>query len=307
MSVRIGIGALTSPGHQGRGPFLEYLDTLESQNWDSIWFSDRIVGPVPRLDPIAAMAMVAAYTKKLRFGTGVLLMSMRSPVSTAHALATIDLISEGRLVVGVGIGQESNLEYDAMGVKKRDRGRRLDEAIHVMRRLFSEDTITYESDFLKIDDAGINPKPSHPDIPIWIGGRTEAAFRRTGFLGDGWLPSQVTPEEAAYGVDRINAFAKEAGREIPDDHFGLQIGSYIVEQGELPLEKISNFMLRRRSDIGLDELNLLGPPETVLNRMNQYIDAGITKFVLNPACDATELPHQLELQSQVLVEHFHKK
>ena len=228
-------------------------------------------------------------------------------MSTAHALATIDLISGGRLVVGVGIGQESNLEYDAMGVRKRDRGRRLDEAIHVMRRLFAEDTITYESEFLKIDGAGINPKPSHAGIPIWIGGRTEAAFRRTGFLGDGWLPSQVTPEEAAYGIDRINRFALEAGRQIPDDHFGVQIGSYIDEAGKIPVDKISEFMPRRRSDVGLSELNLLGSPEMVLDRMNQYIDAGVTKFVLNPACGFEELPRQLELQSEILISHFHAK
>ena len=153
MSVKIGVSGASVMAREGRDTFLRYLDALEELEWDSVWFSDRIVGPAWRMDPLAGMAITAGRTQKLKFGTGVLLMSMRSPVTVARELATIDLLSGGgRLVVGVGVGQESTLEYDAMGVAKRDRGKRLDEAIRLMRRLWSEDRITYESDF---DENGI--------------------------------------------------------------------------------------------------------------------------------------------------------
>ncbi len=208
MSVKIGISGASVMAREGRETFLRYIDTVEELGWDSVWFSDRIVGPAWRMDPMAGMAMIAGRSETLKFGTGVLLMSMRSPVTMARELATLDALAPRRLVVGVGVGQESALEYDAMGVRKRDRGKRLDEAIRIMRRLWSEDRVTYESEFLKLADTGVNPKPARgADVPIWIGSRAEPGLRRTGYLGDGWLPTQITPAEVADGIAWIKSYA----------------------------------------------------------------------------------------------------
>lgn len=309
MTVRVGIGSTsaTSMARSGRDAFLGYLDTLEQQGWDSIWFSDRIVGPVWALDPITAMAMVAAHTRKLKFGTGVLLMSVRSPVTTARSLAAIDYFSGGRLIVGVGVGQESPIEYDAMGVRKADRGKRLDEAIRLMRRLWTEERVTYQSPFVKLADVGISPRPHQANVPIWIGGRTEAAFRRTGVLGDGWLPTQVTPQDVAVAIPRIQRYAAEVAREVPDDHFGVQLGCYLVEGGPVPMDKVSNHLLRRRTDVGLERLHLLGTPAQVQAQMREFVDAGATKFVINPACGPDELQRQLEWQAAEIVRPLHAK
>ena len=122
MSVRIGVAGASPFARQGRDALFDYLATVEAQGWDSIWFPDRIVGQGWVLDPLVGMAMVVARTQRIKIGTGVLLMSMRSPVATGRSLAAIDHLSGGRLIVGVGIGQEATLEYDAMGVRKRDRG-----------------------------------------------------------------------------------------------------------------------------------------------------------------------------------------
>ncbi len=307
MSVKIGASGASVMARQGRDTFLRYLDTLEEQGWDSLWFSDRIVGGAWRMDPIAGMAMVAARTEKLKFGTGVLLMSMRNPVLTARELATVDLLSNGRLVVGVGVGQESPLEYEAMGVRKRDRGKRLDEAIVLMRRLWTEDKLTYESEFLKINDAGIGIKPKNPNIPIWIGSRSEPGLRRTGRLADGWLPTQLTPEEVAQGIAKIQAAASEAGREIPDDHFGLQVSTYLVERGEVPSYVKENSLLRRRVDVPPEAINLIGTPDQVMSKIREFIDAGATKFVFNPVCGPDEMWDQLRLQAEHIVQPFHQK
>ncbi|MEX2599803.1 MAG: TIGR03619 family F420-dependent LLM class oxidoreductase [Dehalococcoidia bacterium] len=307
MSVKIGVSGVSVMARQGRGAFLRYLDTLEEQGWDSLWLSDRILGSAWRMDPIAGMAMVAARTEKLKFGTGVLLMSMRNPVLTARELATIDMLSDGRLVVGVGVGQESPAEYDAMGVRKRDRGRRLDEAMVLMRRLWTEDRVTYESEFVRLTDAGIGIRPKQANIPVWVGGRAEAALRRTGRLADGWLPTQITPKEVAQGIASINAYAAEAGRSIPDDHFGLQISTYLVERGEVPSEVKERYLLQRRSDVTPEAINLLGTPDQVMARLREYIDAGATKFVFNPACGADEMLEQLRIQAEAIVQPFHQK
>ena len=114
MSVKIGLAGASVMAREGRDAFMAYVDAAEELDWDSVWFSDRIVGPAWRMDPLAGMALVAGRTEKLKFGTGVLIMSVRSPVSTAREVATIDLLSNGRLVLGVGVGQESPAEYEAM-------------------------------------------------------------------------------------------------------------------------------------------------------------------------------------------------
>lgn len=307
MSVKIGLSGGSVMAREGRDAFLRYIDAAEELGWDSVWFSDRIVGPVWRMDPLAGMAITAGRTATLKFGTGVLLMSVRSPVSTARELATIDLLSDGRLVLGVGVGQESPAEYEAMGVRKQDRGRRLDEAITVMRRLWTEERVTYESEFLKLTDASIGVRPKQANVPIWIGSRSEAGLRRTGRLGDGWLPTQVTPEEVAAGIARIEEYAAEAGREIPDDHFGLQISAYMVESGSVPAHIKERFLLQRRTNVAPEQINLLGTQDEIMARLREYIDAGATKFVFNPACGADEMLDQMRLQAEAIVQPFHRK
>ena len=291
----------------GRETFLRYIDTLEELGWDSVWFSDRIVGAAWRMDPLVGMAITVGRTEKLKFGTSVLIMSVRSPVTTARALATIDMMAPGRLVVGVGVGQESPVEYEAMGVRKRDRGKRLDEAIVIMQRLWEEDKVTYESDFIKLTDATIAPRPITPNLPMWIGSRAEAGLRRTGYLGTGWLPTQMLPDEIRAGIKRINEYATEAGRSIPDDHFGLQVSTYVVENGKVPDYIKEKYLLQRRADVTPEQINLIGTPDEIIERMKEYIDAGATKFVFNPACGPDELFEQLELQGKLLVQPFHQK
>ena len=307
MSVKIGLSGASVMAREGREAFLQYVDTAEELGWDSVWFSDRIVGAAWRMDPIAGMAIVTGRTEKLKFGTGVLLMSMRSPVTAARELATIDLLSNGRLVLGVGVGQESPAEYEAMGVRKRDRGRRLDEAIVLMRRLWTEERVTYESEFVKLTDAAISVRPKQANVPIWIGSRSEAGLRRTGRLGDGWLPTQMTPEEVAAGIACIQEYAAEAGRQIEEDHFGLQISSYLVESGSVPSHIQERYLLQRRSDEPPERLNLLGTQEQIMARLREYIDAGATKFVFNPACGADEMLDQMRLQAEAIVQPFHQK
>ncbi len=305
MAIRIGLGGGSPMAKQGLDRFFQYLDAAESQGWDSVWFSDRLIGPVWSMDPVVAMAMTAARTERLRFGAAVLLMSMRSPVATARAMATIDALSGGRLVVGVGVGQESPVEYDAMGVNKQERGRRLDEAIRVMRLLWTEELVTYQGRYVKLNNGGISPMPVQRPIPIWIGGRTAAALRRTGRLGDGWLPTQVTPEDVALGIRHIQECAAEAGRQVPEDHFGVNIRCYVVERGPVPMERVLPHLLLRRQDVPPERLCLLGTVDQVQARLQEYVKAGATKFVLGTACDPDETLEQMELQAEALVKPFH--
>jgi alkanesulfonate monooxygenase SsuD/methylene tetrahydromethanopterin reductase-like flavin-dependent oxidoreductase (luciferase family) len=177
----------------------------------------------------------------------------------------------------------------------------------LMLRFWAEDKITYESDFIKLTDASVAVKPSRPELPLWIGSRAEAGLRRTGYLGTGWLPTQMLPDEIRAGIKRINEYATEARRAIPDDHFGLQVSSYVVENGKVPDYIKEKYLLQRRTDATPEQINLIGTPDEIIERMKKYIDAGATKFVFNPACGPDELFEQLELQGRLIVQPFHKK
>ena len=218
MSVRIGYmpGAFPS-GKEGVKYLRDLVEVGDKYGYDSIWLSDRVVGERASPEPLIALSMVAGYSEKMKFGTSVLQLPVRNPVVLAKEMATLDYLSNGRFLPAIGLGQEDPREYEACGVSKEDRGLRTDEAVDVMRCLWHEDNVTYEGRFFSLHDVTINPKPVQvPSLPVWIGGRSTAAQRRVGRVGDGWLVSSATPQEVREGVDVIFATAAEYGREIED-------------------------------------------------------------------------------------------
>src|SRR5207249_3906547 len=136
-------------------------------------------------------------------------------------------LSAGRALPAVGIGVEQEREFRAAGVPFKERGRRTDEAIRIMRRCWAEDEVTHDGEFWKLERVTVLPKPVQQPMPLWIGGNSEAAMRRAGRLGDGWIPSFITPEQFRAGVEKTCAFAAEARREVPGDHFGALVNFWL--------------------------------------------------------------------------------
>src|SRR5437879_3084645 len=227
IKYRIGIMPGQWPaGPDGRDLFWRVIETCERTEIDSIWFSDRLSSPIPVLEPIIAMAAVAARTQRLKFGPSVLVAPFRAPVLAARQLAMLDYLSGGRALPAVGIGVEQEREFRAAGVPFKERGRRTDEAIRIMRRCWAEDEVTHDGEFWTLERVTVLPKPVQQPMPLWIGGNSEAAMRRAGRLGDGWIPSFITPEQFRAGVEKTCAFAAEARREVPADHFGALVNSW---------------------------------------------------------------------------------
>ena len=135
----------------------------------------------------------------------------------------IEYLSNGRMLPAVGIGVEQDREFKAAGVPFRERGRRTDEAITIMRRCWSEDEVTFAGEFWQLDRITVLPRPIQQPFPLWIGGNSEAAMRRAGRMGDGWIPSFIAPEVFRVGVEKTQAFAAEEGREVPADQFGTLV------------------------------------------------------------------------------------
>ncbi|HEX6510993.1 MAG TPA: TIGR03619 family F420-dependent LLM class oxidoreductase, partial [Chloroflexota bacterium] len=255
--------------------FWSVVDGCERLGFDSLWLSERPSGPVP--DSLSALAAIAGRTSRLKFGSSVLVAPAYNPVLLAKALATTDVLSGGRVLPAVGIGQDNPQELEALAMRKQERGRRLDEAIVLMKRLWTEERVTFHGDFYHVTEFTIWPRPVGPLArAVWAGGNSDAAHRRAGRLCDGWLPSYATPAEIERGIAAINHYAAEAGREVPDDHIGVLIPvSFEAE----PTAQ----MLARRPHIHPSEYAGFGSTDAMLTQARRFVQAGASKLVLFPA------------------------
>jgi probable F420-dependent oxidoreductase len=191
----------------------------EELGFADAWSSEHIIIPIGApyppsaifYDPVLTLTWAAAFTKKLRLGTSVLVLPMRHPLPLAKELATLQCLSEGRLILGAGVGW-LEAEFAALGVPFRERGRRMDEGIAMMRAAWKEDPVSFPARHIPahIEDMRMRPQPAAP-IPIWIGGRSEAALDRAVRLADGWHGSRLTPDAAAPIVRRLREKRPEPG------------------------------------------------------------------------------------------------
>ncbi|HEX9788434.1 MAG TPA: LLM class flavin-dependent oxidoreductase, partial [Candidatus Binatia bacterium] len=224
----------------------------------------------------------------------------RHPIVLAKELATLDFLSQGRLFPAFGLGGEGSKDLQAVGVSNKERAARTDEAIVLMRRLWTEEAVAFEGKFFSVREVTIMPRPWRKNgPPIWIGGRSQAAMRRTGRLGDGWLVSSVSPAEVESGIASIRAHAAEAGREVPEDHYGVLIPFYFADSDEA-LE-VAGGSIRPRSDLPVAEFTAFGTPDQVRAKVQAYIVAGATKFIMRPCGPFEKWREQVEILSREVI------
>jgi probable F420-dependent oxidoreductase len=290
MKIRIGYG-LGTAGMTGTGEeYARFIDDLERLRFDSVWFSERINGAAP--DPVVAMAFAAGRTTKLKLGMSVMVLPGRNPVLVAKELASLDLLSGGRLLPAFGLGVADPKEQGAFGVAREDRAPMFNESLGIIRRLWTEDNVSHEGRFYRFADVTVRPRPKQNPPEVWLGGFAPSELRRVGRLADGWLPSFITPEESGALADHVRAAADEAGRTIDPEHFGVLIpyssgkplGGGIVERFKA-----------RRPDI--TDPSALFPVGIAALRaqINGFIDRGYSKFVLIPIVEPDSYTEDLEL------------
>jgi len=284
--IAAGIGLMEYPFRTTAG-FWRWVDLCEQGGVDSIWQSDRLVSRVPILESMTAMAAIAGRTRRIKFGMNVIALALREPLLLAKQCATVDALSEGRLLPGFGIGSPRGAEWKAMHLDPTTRGRKTDEALEIIARLWKGEKLTYAGKHYQLTDASIAPLPVQPDLPMWIGGSSEAAVRRTAKYGTGWQAGSETPDNAGRVIAAIKTEAARIGRAIPDDHYGA---SFVYRFGsrEDPGAKkmIEQFETRTGRDAG--EHFVFGGAEAIVERMARYVDQGVTKFILRPAADGDE-------------------
>ncbi len=205
----------------------DFAQAVESLGYDHIIPYDHVVGANPASrpgwnapythkdmfhEPFVLFGYLAAVTKKIGLASGVVILPQRQTVLVAKQAAAVDVLSGGRLRLGIGIGWNP-VEYEALGENFKNRGARSEEQIEVLRALWTKELVTFKGRWHTITDAGINPLPVQRPIPIWLGGGAEPVLRRVGRLGDGWFPLAEPGDKVRSMIERIRSYAKEAGRD----------------------------------------------------------------------------------------------
>lgn len=279
--VAIGLGLMEFP-FSGIGAYWRWVDLCEAGGIDSLWQTDRMVSREPVLECMSVMAALAGRTRRLKFGVNVLSLAFRDPVLVAKQCATIDFLSEGRLLPAFGIGSPLGPEWRTLNLDTKTRGRKTDEGLEIIRRLWGEDSVDFEGVHYHLSGASIAPKPVQPDLPMWIGGSSEAAIRRTARFGTGWQAGAETPEQVGPVIAAIRTAVAAERRVIDDDHYGAGIPFRFGRRDEPGLDRLFDAYRKRT---GRDPLRYfaIGDAETIVECIAGYVRAGVSKFILRPA------------------------
>jgi len=304
--LRIGVQTLHRRTEPAEGVWLPTIDELrrlvalaDGSGYDSLWVGDHISFHIAILDPLLQLAQAAVMSRRLILGTDVFLVPLRHPTPVAKQVATLDHLTEGRFIFGVGVGGEFAKEFEACGVPVAERGARLDESIAVMRKLWSGKPATHDGRFFKFEGVTMQPPPRQPGgPPIWCGGRQDAALRRIGRTTDGWMSYVITPEMFRSGLEKIAAAAAQAGR-VFDRGFGTAhlLFTCVDDTYEKALDKATVSLSQR---YGMDfrkaaqRYCALGPPHRVAETILRFHEAGVRHVILDFVGPYEERDRQIE-------------
>lgn len=240
-------------------------------------------------EAITTLSYLAGIVNSVRLGMACLVVPCRNPLYAAKQIATLDVLSGGRLDLGVGIGSPATIksrEYEVLGVDRSHRGKMCDDYIRAMKAVWTTHPSSYEGRFIKFRDAEIFPKPyQKPYPPIWVGGWTEAAMKRSAALGDGWLPAWLTPDDIGARYRQVKAMARQFGRDGDAIHLGIEVyvsidkNSSKAKQNAMGTFQASRGTYEREMTLEfLEKVSLIGSPEEIREKVHAYANAGVSHF-----------------------------
>ena len=284
----------------------QMAETAERIGYDSVWVGDSITSK-PRLEPMAVMAALAARTHRVKIGTAVMLNALRHPVHLAHSIATIDNISDGRIILGLGAGRSNNQmfvdEHAAVGVPIEERAARMEESIDVLRKLWTEDDVSNPDGFYPLSGMTLEPRPVQQPVPIWLSSNwVQRGLKRVAAQGDGWITNVPSTEMFTKCWDRIEEKGQELSRDVSRIPRALYISVNLNDEDEA-LAEGDGFM---RSYYGIPYevvskqlLCLFGPAQKAIDAIKSYKEAGADYFIVRFA--SPNQMQQLEKFTELVV------
>ena len=284
-----------------------YSRRVEELGYDSIWVTENISSGAPSLECFTALSFMAANTSKLMLGPSVMLLPLRNPVLVAQTVASLDILSGGRVVLGVGIGEDTP-DHAVFGGNARERASRSDEALEVIKRLWTEDSVTFHGKHYDMDDYRLVPRPVQKPHPrIHVGGGAATVVRRAGRFADSLIPVSKTPVEARAMFESAEQTARESGRDASAMTRVMHLFLCFADNAETAASVASGVFTRRynsETNVPADAPHLLGVPDRMRDTLQSFIDVGVTEFVMNVVCPPEEALSQAERFAKEVMSHF---
>lgn len=274
---------------------VEYGVRVEELGYDSVWVWDHMLLGVdpnfPIIDSLTVLTGIAARTTRIKMGTGILVLPLRNPVALAKQLSSMDQLSDGRMLMGMASGWYKR-EFDAMGIPFEKRGKLMDENLEIMRRLWTEASVSGEYMNHKISKAVMYPKPAQAEIPILIGGYVDRVLQRAATVGDGWLTYFYRAEDFKRSWDKIRNYAKEGGKDPDKVLNASQLPIMVGKSKEAVREDMMDWLNKEwdfpeHSDCSRESA-IMGSVDECVEQLREHIDAGVQKIIFVPYKYQTE-------------------
>jgi probable F420-dependent oxidoreductase len=272
----------------------------EQMGFDYVVTGEHMMFHGPVSNSLISLSVAAGATTKIKLmSTIVLLPLYNNPVAVAKMTSVLDVASDGRYHFGVGIGGEFPKEFEACGVPVKQRGSRTNEALEVIKKLWTEKNVSFDGRYTKFTDVTLSPSPvQKPHPPIWVAGRKEPAMRRTATYADGWIPYMYTPEMLHESLEKIHQFGKEAGRDMTGFRPGLFIFTSIGSDRDDALQQAAKALggtyAQDFSKIAA-RYTLSGTPADCRKRLEEYVDAGARTVLISWACRQSDIDENMRL------------
>ena len=282
---------------------IEIAKAAENYGIDSIWVSDHVVMPEKHLgsfsevfyDPFMLLSYIAAETSTIELGTSVIILPYRNPVVVAKMIATLDVLSEGRVIFGVGPGWMRE-EYDALSIPYEKRGARTNEYIRAIKQLWVNDDPEYKGKFCSFSDIKFYPKPlQKPHPPVFIAGASDYAIKRAVELGDGWQPTWVSPGDVKEGISKLETVAAEKGRDLSNFIYSVRNRLHIVD---------ADYQANNDNNSESDDPPFLlhGTVSEITKSIKDYKKLGVSHIVLDPVVESLDdIFHTMEIVSREIM------
>ena len=293
-----------------RQAVIDYARAIEALGFDTLWITENVHSGADALEPLTTLSFMAAHTERINLGPSVLLLPLRNAVGLAHAVATLDRLSEGRLILGVGAGSNLPGSFEAYNASLRTRGRYSDEALEIMQSLWAGEPVTYKGKLFELDNYVLGGRPlARPHPPIWVGGTAKGVLRRAARFADGFIPHSISPDLYQELWSEIEGYCDEMGRDPGTITKAIQF-YFCIGEGRGEAQRIAEKALEHRYQ---RKMSLAPSPEThyaigtvedISRTIQTFADIGVTHFAFSNARGPAEVMPQVQTLARQIIPLF---